>query len=83
MGVGILRAVRDPLLENGKNFLGVLVFCFWFRDFKVSWFLGFTVSWFQIFKDSVIPYYQISISCLQEDIAPYLRFSNNCLDVSS
>ena len=54
------------MFENHKSwFLGLL-----FLDFKVSWLLGCKVSWFQDVKDSTIAYYQISISCVQEDIDP-------------
>ena len=52
----------------------------WFLGFLVSWFLGFKVSKFQNFKiyfmfseNISIPYYQISISCSQEDIDPIFK----------
>ena len=57
------------MFDNTKYwFLGLF-----FLDFKVSWLLGFKVSWFQDVKDSIIAYYQISISCFQENIDPIFK----------
>ena len=55
-----------PLLEKVYWFLGFLVPKI--IGFLFQRFLGFLVSNFQSFKDSMSPYYPLSISCVLEDL---------------
>ena len=81
---------------RGRGFLGFLVSWFlgslvswllvpwfsgsWFLGFLVSKFLGLLVSKFQSSKDSMIPYYQTSISCFLENIDPISKIFKQYLD---
>ena len=82
VGAGDAYAVR----QNGDDakYEDTLTKMSWFKSSLVSWFqslLGsiFKVSWFQGFKDSVIPYCQMSISCFLEDIDHTSKISKNLL----
>ena len=86
VGVGMLRGRRGGswLLDClVSRFLGFLVFAFLIFGlfgFKVSWWQSFLV---QRFKVSMIPHYQISMSCFQEDIDPILKIFKKFQDGSS
>ena len=71
VGVSMLRGEGIPLIENDK-----------FQSFLVSWFQSCKVSKIRKFNNGfmfwgtiAIPYYQISISCLLEDIDPKFKIS--------
>ena len=56
---------------------------YWFLSFLVPSFLGFEVSWFQSFRNPMIPYYQMSISCFLIDIDLIFKIFKNLLHGSS